>query len=274
MDHVARLAAHSIPAFVLVLFVSQIVAREFGLFLGQRRADRVSSPESVGVIVGAMLGLLAFVLALTLSSSTTRFQERRQAILDEASAIGSAWSRAEAMGDPRGDRIGRLMADYTRVRIEFVEAPADAGRLAEIGGRSAALQAQMQGLAAEIARSRPDPLSVSLLNELDAAFGAATTVQFAFSTRMMPQLFWLLIGMTFTAVVGLGYQIGLRGQTLRGLSLLVIGMWTAVITEILDLGTARIGDIGNDTGVYQWVLDDLAGETPPSDGSGRDREAA
>jgi len=117
----------------------------------------------------------------------------------------------------------------------------------------------MQGLAVSIARAQPNPLTVSLLNDLDKAFGAALATQFAFSTRMMPQLFWLLLGMTFAAVVGLGYQIGLRGQTLRGLSLLVIGMWTAVITDILDLGTARVGDIGHDVAVYQWVLDDIMG---------------
>lgn len=262
MDFFAQVADWSILTFVLALFASQAVTREAGLWLGRRHAARDVSRESVGVVVGSMLGLLAFVLALTLSSSTTRFQERRQATLIEANAIGSALSRAQAVGDPRADQIVRLMTDYTRVRQEFVQARLDHDILMNIERRSGALQAEMQRLAVAIAQAQPNPLTVSLLNDLDAAFGAATATRFAFAARMTPQLFWLLIGMTLASAAGLGYQIGLRGQTLRFLSLVIIGMWTAVITDILDLGTARIGLIDNDASVYQWVMEDPIGAGP------------
>lgn len=260
MDFFAELAARNVPAFVLLLFVAQFIAREIGYWFGRRHAaDSAASTEGVGVVVGGMLGLLAFVLALTLSSSTSRFQERRQSMLDEANAIGAAWSRAQAVGDARGLEIARHLTEYTRIRIEFVEAPADAERLADIDRRSATLQAEMRHKAAAIAQAEPNPLTVSLLNELDAAFGATTTVRFAFTTRMLPQLFWLLLGMTVVAVAGLGYQMGVRGNGLRVFSLLIIGMWTAVITDILDLGTARVGTISNDTIMYQWLDEEFAG---------------
>ena len=71
--------------------------------------------------------------------------------------------------------------------------------------------------------------------------------------------------MTCISVAGLGYQIGMRGQTLRVLSSLIIAMWAALIMDILDLGTARVGTIVTDTSVYQWVLDDLAGRDRATD---------
>jgi hypothetical protein len=49
-------------------------------------------------VVGGMLSLLAFVLALTLSFANTRFSERVEGTLAEANAIGTAWLRAEAIG--------------------------------------------------------------------------------------------------------------------------------------------------------------------------------
>lgn len=52
-----------------------------------------------------MLGLLAFVLALTLSYSTARFSERRQATLNEANAIGTAFLRASAIGSPQAVEV-------------------------------------------------------------------------------------------------------------------------------------------------------------------------
>jgi hypothetical protein len=265
MDFFAHLAARSVPAFIALLFIALFVAREIGLWLGRRHAavDGAAEPEGVGLVVGSMLGLLAFVLALTLSSSNSRFQERRQNTLTEASAISSAVSRAQAVTDPRGQEIVRKLADYTRVRMAFVEAPPDPVQLAEIERRSATLQGEMQRIAVAIVQAQPNSFTTSLLNYLDTAFGAATSIRFAFSTRMMPQLFWLLLGMALVSVGGMGYQTGLRKQTLRKFSLLIIVMWTAVITEILDLGTPRIGTISNSTAVYQWVLDEIAAAAPP-----------
>ena len=155
------------------------------------------------------------------------------------------------------------MRDYTRLRVTFIEAPADQATLAGIAQRSAALQAAMMAPAAALARAEPNALTVSLLNALDDAFSATAATRFAFSARMLPQLFWLLLGMTLVSVGALGYQIGLRGQTLRVLSLLVIAMWTAVITDILDLGSARTGVMNHDTAVYHWVMEEFPQRPPP-----------
>ena len=74
-------------------------------------------------MVGGLLGLLAFVLALTLSFGSARFEERRQGTLAEANAIGTAWLRAEATGHPRGSEIARLLEDYGRLRKDYLQAP-------------------------------------------------------------------------------------------------------------------------------------------------------
>lgn len=265
MDHFARLAAYSPILFLLVLFALMVVAREIGIWLGRRHAASDSSVEGVGVVVASMLGLLAFVLALTLSSSTTRFHERRQATLEEANAISTVWSLAQAVGGAEAAGIDRMMAQYIQIRREFVAAPPDPALLADIEQRSAGLQAQMRDLAAEAMLEHPTQLTENLLGQLDTAFGAATTTRFAFSGRLSPQIFWLLLAMTCISVAGLGYQIGMRGQTLRVLSSLIIAMWAALIMDILDLGTARVGTIVTDTSVYQWVLDDLAGRDRATD---------
>ena len=100
MEFLAQLATWSLLAFSLLLFLTQVAAREVGYWLGQR-LQRARS-RGVGLVVGGMLGLLAFVLALTLSFGSSRFNERRQGTLAEANAIGTAWLRAEAIGHPRG----------------------------------------------------------------------------------------------------------------------------------------------------------------------------
>jgi len=49
----------------------------------------VMRPEGVGGLVGSLLGLLAFVLALTLSFASERFNERRLGTLAETNALGT-----------------------------------------------------------------------------------------------------------------------------------------------------------------------------------------
>lgn len=256
MDHFARLAAFSPLLFLLVLFLLMTTAREIGVWLGRRHAGD-GTHEGVGVVVGSMLALLAFVLALTLSSSSTRFQDRRQATLTEATAISTAWALAQAIDGSEAGRIDALMADYTRVRRDFVAAPADHELLDGLEMCSTGLQGQMRDLAVAVMQDQPSQLTEPLLGQLNTAFAAATTTRFAFSARLQPQIFWLLLTMTGLSVAGLGYQLGMRGQSLRVLSALIIFMWSAVVMDILDLGTARIGTIHTDISVYEWLLEDL-----------------
>src|SRR3954469_8457424 len=108
MDHdaMAKIAAWSFFAFGGILFVAQLGAHEIGFWIGRRRIARGEAPgEGVGVLVGGLLGLLAFVLALTLSFASERFNDRRAGTLAEANAIGTAWLRAKALGQPRSDEI-------------------------------------------------------------------------------------------------------------------------------------------------------------------------
>jgi len=99
-----------------------MLAHEAGYWFGSRRRAHGGEvqAEGVGVVVGGMLSLLAFVLALTLSFANNRFSERVEGTLVEANAIGTAWLRAEAIGHVRGPEIARLLEEYTRLRREFV----------------------------------------------------------------------------------------------------------------------------------------------------------
>src|SRR5215472_15454962 len=121
MDLLIDLAAWNVALFGAALFVMQLVVHEVGYRVGRRYAVSRDAPaEGVGVVTGAVLGLLAFVLALTLSFANARFDERRAGTLAEANAIGTAWLRAKAIGQPRGDEIARLLEEYAKARMAFV----------------------------------------------------------------------------------------------------------------------------------------------------------
>ena len=266
MTVLAGIAAWSVLAFSVLLFVVQVAAHEIGYWVGRRRAARQGvHSEGVGTVVGGMLALLAFVLALTLSFANARFGERRAGTLAEANAIGTAWLRAEAIVLPRGAEIARLLEEYTEVRAAFIRAARDPATLDVLDRRTNALQSEIWGNMAAIVRARPDAVAASLMAALNDTFDMTTAERFAYAFRFPPELFWLLIGMTLLSMGALGYQLGLRGHRIHVLVVLLTVMWTVVIVDILRLASPRIGSFRVSTAAYEWTLQGFHGglQIPP-----------
>ena len=90
--------------------------------LGYRRGARKSkSKESVRSLMsgtgGAMLGLLGLLLGFTLSMAVSRWDARRDVIVNEANAIGTLWLRAGLIEDSQRDDLRNTLRTYTDARI-------------------------------------------------------------------------------------------------------------------------------------------------------------
>lgn len=266
MQLAIEIATWSIVAFGIILFAIQLAMYEVGYRLGGwQREQGTGQVEGVGIVVGGMLALLAFVLALTLGFSSSRFNERRVGTLAEANAIGTAWLRAEAIGHPRGSEIARLLKDYTRVREDFVRADQNTVLINELNQRTGTLQSVIWGHLAAIVRENPNDVTSSLMEALNNVFDMSAAERFAFNQRLPPQIFWLLIGMALLSIAAVGYQMSLRGRPVRILVASLIGMWTLVIVNILDIAAARIGSFDTSVAVYDWTLQSFEGQVsiPP-----------
>jgi hypothetical protein len=255
MGLLTDIARFGILPLALTLFAAQVAARELGYWLGRRSARSDQPVESVGVVVTSMLGLLAFVLGLTLAHANTRFQERRLDALAEAQAIGTAWLRAQTVGEQAGAEIGRLLEAYARLRLDFVRHDGTSAGLDAINARTDALQAEIWGHAAGLARRRADPVVNTLLASLTETFDLTLAQRYAFLSGTNQPLVGLLLGMAVISMAALGYQFGLRGRPVRLLTLVLLLLWTTVLVTIIDLGAARLGAIRTDASPYLWTIE-------------------
>ncbi len=181
----ARIAAWSMFAFGALLFVVQLAAHEIGFLVARRQVKRQESPgESIGALIGSLLGLLAFVLALTLSFASERFNDRRAGALAEANAIGTAWLRAKALGQPHGEQIAQLLEQYMQQRIAFIRASHEPTELEVISNRTEKLQSAIWADLSAIVREQPNPVSASLMASLNEVFDMTTAERFAFDLRL------------------------------------------------------------------------------------------
>jgi hypothetical protein len=81
--------------YILSVLIA-LLSIEVGWRLGDyRRTAGEDKKAPISAAIGATLGLLAFLLAFTFGMSRSRFDNRKQVVLDEANAIGTTYLRAD-----------------------------------------------------------------------------------------------------------------------------------------------------------------------------------
>ena len=232
-----------LPLWALLLFVLLVVL--FSVECGYRVGKHVGHPEQekeapLDEMVGASLGLLAFLLAFTFSLAASRYDTRRQLLLDEANAIGTTYLRAAMLPEGRGE-IEALLRDYLDLRLDAARArdPAHAMRRAE------ALQQQLWTRIVPIAKQAPDAvvtgLFVQSLNELIDLHAKRVTADVR---NRIPLAIWMsLYGVTILSFAVLGYHAGLV-STRRSPAILPVAVTFAVVIWLIaDLDRPQEGTL-------------------------------
>ncbi len=95
-----------------------------GVIVGRYFLKHYSADEAppVGSLVAALFALLAFLLALTYSATSNRFEERKQLLLDEGNAIGTAYLRADFIeSDALRTESKSQLKNYVELRANVLE---------------------------------------------------------------------------------------------------------------------------------------------------------
>jgi Protein of unknown function (DUF4239) len=236
----------------LAVVVLVLAAIEGGYRLGtyrHRQAGR-ENEAPVGAMVGATLGLLAFMLAFTFGMAASRFDTRRQLVLDEANAIGTTYLRTAMLPESR-DEIRALLRSYVDARLEAIRS----GRVAEQILKSEEIQGQLWSAATAVGLQHPDSIVVGLfvgsLNEVIDLHAKRVT---AGLRNRIPGAIWVvLLTIAALSLAAMGYHAGLVGTT-RSLAVIVVAVtFSAVIALIADLDRPQEGTLT----VSQQALIDL-----------------
>jgi hypothetical protein len=223
-------------AILVVVLLSVECGYRLGKFRRKRHEQEKEAP--IGTMVGATLGLLAFILAFTFGLAAARFDTRRQVLLDEANAIGTTYLRAGMLPE-QSEQIRALLRDYVGVRLDAVRS----SDVAEGIRRSEKIQRQLWAGAETVGRKNPNSIVVGLfvqsLNELIDLH--AKRVQAGVRSRI-PGAIWVgLFAVAALSLAAMGYHAGLTG-TLRSLAVVAVAVAFSVVIELVaDLDRPREG---------------------------------
>ena len=218
-----------------------LIALECGYRFGNwRHLHAIEEKDApVAAMTASILGLLAFMLAFTFSLAFSRFDDRREAVVEEANAIGTTWLRAQLLPEPYRSEVAELLRQYTQLRTQKF-APDTIG---ELIAQSEQLQEKLWTQATVAADHNPQSIMTSLfLQSLNETIDLHTKRTFVALYSRIPLMIGLtLCSLTLLGLGSVGYQSGLsatrRSPEMPILTLAVSG----VLYLIVDLDRGHEG---------------------------------
>ncbi len=231
---------------VLGLFVLMLLSMEIGVRSGRRK--KAIAPEAItqaNAVLASMLGLLALLLAFTFSAALQRYEDRSQAVVAEANAIGTAYLRAKLLPGGMHDEVQSLLRDYLDMRIqEGRVVTADPVVREPLLQQADLMAAQLWGHAVKAAQQDAGPVTSGLfiqsLNGLIDAYGTRN----ATLNRHVPEIVLFLMFATIVMTTAtLGYASGIAGHRVTLAAFVLVVLIALVVYLIVDLDRPRRGSI-------------------------------
>jgi hypothetical protein len=226
-------------AIAPLFFLATLAFYEIGYRVGRWREERAEGEVSgpTGMIVGSILALIAFLLAVAMGMAADRFDTRRALVLQEANSIGTTLLRAEYLPASYSTQLQALLREYVPLRIAD-----DPDELETKIRRSVEIHNEAWTITKRLAAEHGDlpvvAIFIESLNEtIDLNESRITAGLYA---RVPPTVIWLLVSGVVFGVGMVGFNAGLTGRR-SAISAVVLALaLSAVLALVIDLD--RPGD--------------------------------
>ena len=245
---------YSLFAVCLLGLGTVLATSEVGWRLGIRAEGR--GGNNISALEQSFLGLLALMIGFTVAMALTRFEGRREAVLNEANAIGTTALRARLLPEPYRTETLKLLREYAQIRVDYLPSGKSFAELPPVVDRSNKIQESLwqQARAAMLKDNSmvPGGLFIQSLNEMIDNQAKRLSVL----RNSIPNIVLLsLLGITAVACGFASYVSGTDPQRSR-LPVHILGVLIcAVIFLILDLDRPNVGFV---TISQQPIIDTLS----------------
>ena len=220
-------------AVLLVNVLLVLAAFEGGFRFAQFRRRRIEQEidAPISSVVGGMLGLFGFLLAFTFAMTASRFDKRKELLLEEVTAIDTCYRRAELTPEPVREEVQQRLREYVHLRAELTAHPE---RFADAVARAETLLDELWLQAHVVAQtdSEMHALFVESLGEVIELHRKRLVV----SRDRIPAPIWAaLVVLSAISMIGVGYQFGLRGHREFAIGLSLALAFSIVVWLIASL---------------------------------------
>lgn len=221
------------------LLVLLVAAWQVGRRLGRGVRGELSSHPQLGMVQGAVLGMLALLLGFSFAGAVSRFVDRQDILVREANAISTLSDMAAVLDDAAGRQLRELVRAYAAERTELLSLTGledEAPRLKRLGE----LQDQMWAVVVAATRSSP-PYAAVVLNACNAVSDALAERNAANSRHTPMLVLVVLLICSFASVASVSIGVEAADERLRIPAMIVVLLIGLVLWVIIDLDLPRVG---------------------------------
>jgi hypothetical protein len=249
----------------LVLAVAVLGATALGVFLGRRvrhLSDDLKDP--FGVLQAALLGVVGLILAFGLSLAVTRYENRRDAVVDEANSIGTTFLRAQTLPEPMRSRSLALLRTYVDSAVNLTNYIPGSDRALTAIDREDELQRRLWRLNGRALALKPIDTAPRLYEEaLNEMIDAQATRVSGLNNRVPGAVLALEVLGAALALGLLATYLAIVGRGVLAVSLAAV-LVTALLFVTCDLDRPTRGPIQVPDAPLRSVREEMA--LPPAAG--------
>jgi hypothetical protein len=218
-------------------------AAEVGFRFAIRRKDQFgdAAKGQTSALQGAVLGLMGLLAGFCLSMAVTRFDLRKQVIIDEANAIGTCYLRTSLLPHPHSGECERLVRAYLDERIKFSQLLTLGPQLQESLQTTRGLQNQLWREALAANNASPTVATGLFIQSLNEMIDLEATRMRSVENHVPVAILVLLILSALASAVLMGDVSGNTGQRNWFATLAILALFSLVILIIIDLDRPRVG---------------------------------
>ncbi|NJD30605.1 MAG: DUF4239 domain-containing protein [Gammaproteobacteria bacterium] len=246
-----------LPAFIISFLLLSGTAWLGATRFPKLRAQAAALRQEFGVIQAATLTLLGLIIGFTFSMALDRYDQRKAFESAEASAIETAYRRAELLPDADAARVRKLILVYLDQRLAFYAARSF-GEIRHEEEVTAKTRDELWKAVKDSAKANPSPLTALAVAAMSDVFSAQGNTQASWANRI-PATAWMLmlaIAACATLLVGIGLRQGSGFSHVLAVLPLVIAI---AFFLIADIESPRLGLISVSPGNLMSLAQSLRG---------------
>lgn len=232
----------------IILFFLMLTAIWIGYKIGPKKPKTDNKNAEIS---SSLLGLLALILGFTFAMAGSRYENRKNNLIDEANCIGTALLRSDIYPDSLKNEFKKDFNAYSNSRKDYYILEHDEIKLTASLKQSAAISDKLWSRAAFYAKDKDYFIqSNMMLPALNEMFDSASKSNMVLNSKVPETIVYLLLAFSIIISFFIGYNSGLEKKIntkfITGFCFLIC----IVIFITLDLDRPRRGLIKLDTEIF------------------------
>lgn len=260
----------SLPALpiywvAVVLLITLPTAAIAGYFTGAaRRKWLLSQGRKVDAVVGeatlgATLALLGLLLAFSFGNALSLSDERKSVMVEEATALGTVFLRADYLSDTGRDKLQTSILDYARTRILPGNGQVNSVEKAQAFlDRTLQAQAKLWPVTLEVTQDpTPAPIKTFVAGAMNDAIDAHLFRVKTLSNPVSEVTLSMVLAAGLVSLFLLGNRSGMVGRKLTWRTFVFSGFLFVVMGSIVDTQRGNEGFVRNDATALRATIHDM-----------------